>query len=922
MISLFLIGIPFLLALVSPVAKGGLSAGYGKLVAVALLVLLFGLFWGFYVPNGESMLSYHSSWVPSLGVDLSFEIDGLSKLMVTLILLVGSVVFTYASEYLRGDTYQHRFYSVLLVFLVGMIGIVISDNLILLFIFWELTSITSYLLIGTKSTYQEARSNALQALVVTGGGGVVMLLGILWLGNITGTYAISELRELPEGWTHHSAMPWVVACLLLGAFTKSGQFPFHFWLPNAMSAPTPVSAFLHSATMVKAGVFLVLKLNPLFAELSYWSVTLLIVGGTTMIYAAVKGLLQYDLKKILAYTTLSVLGLLMMLIGEGSPLALKSALIFLFGHALYKSTLFMCAGNVDHAVHNRDVRTLGSLNKAMPITAVAAGLAALSKSGFPPFFGFVGKEYVYKSGIASDWVAPFVLVIAVVSNALLMALALKAGVHPFWHRAEKKPESVHAPSKWMSWGPMLLALAGLAAGLQPKLIGNWFIEPALYVVSLNPINVELKLWHGFNTAFILSLLTLAAGVLVYLLRHRAWRNSPINPKKDRFEHLYELGFSGLLSFAKTSTRFIQSGSLRQYFYWIIGSLCALTVSKIVLVGNFPTLVSAIELSFLDLSIVVMIVIGALFALITESRIRMLLSLGLVGFAVALIFALYSAPDLAITQILVETLIVVLFVFSIRHLSLIKPYSKRGSRMRDAILAGLAGLVVTLLILKSQWFQFAPSISEKFVEWSYPLAKGKNVVNVILVDFRALDTLGEIVVLGIASLGVYILLDGGKLASRKTQETGSSRNNRLASSTILTQSTRFLVPVFLVLSLIVLYRGHNLPGGGFIGGLLVSSGFALMAISEGVSPTREKLRISPLLLLAIGLSLAAGSGLLGVMVGESFMKGLWLPGFELPLLGAVHLGTPLLFDVGVYLAVAGFTLKVVFSLFERNEASWK
>jgi multicomponent Na+:H+ antiporter subunit A len=792
MLSLWLIVVPFFLALLSPVAKGGAAAGYGKVVALILLGLLVGLFWGFYDPNAHGWLNFHAAWVPSLGVSLSFEIDGLSKLMLALILSIGSVVFIYASEYLRGDTYQHRFYSVLLMFLVGMIGIVISDNLILLFVFWELTSITSYLLIGTKSTSQEARSNALQALVVTGGGGVIMLLGILWLGSITGTYAISELRDLPSGWTQHEAMPFVVGCLLIGAFTKSGQFPFHFWLPNAMSAPTPVSSFLHSATMVKAGVFLVLKLNPVFSELDYWSIALLLVGGTTMIYAAAKGLLQFDLKKILAYTTLSVLGLLMMLIGEGSPLALKSALIFLFGHALYKSTLFMCAGNVDHAVHNRDVRTLGSLRAVMPITAMAAGLAALSKSGFPPFFGFVGKEYVYKAGIASDWVGPFVLIIAVVSNALLMALALKVGIHPFWHRSEKKLDDVYAPSKWMSWGPLVLAMSGLLAGTQPKLIGNLFVEPALQVITLNPINVELKLWHGLNTAFALSLLTLAVGVFIYSLRHRFWKNSPLNPQKEWFERLYDIGFSRLMSFAKVSTRFIQSGSLRQYFYWIIGSLCALTVFKIVLVGKFPSLSSQAEWSLLDLSIVVMIVMGALLALITESRIQMLLALGLVGFAVALIFAVYSAPDLAITQILVETLIVVLFVFSISHLSKIKAYSKPGSRIRDAILAGLGGLVVTLLILKSQWFQFAPSISEKFIEWSYPLAKGKNVVNVILVDFRALDTLGEIIVLGIAALGVYILLDGGKLASRKI-EAGLAQGQNLKGSTILTQSSRFLVP---------------------------------------------------------------------------------------------------------------------------------
>ncbi len=919
MLSLFLIGVPLSLSVLSPLFKGRAAPLFGKVVAVILLFLLASLLISFHAMDPGETLDMRIAWVPSLGIDLSFRIDGLSKLMLALILFIGAVVFSYASEYLREDKLQHRFYSVLLVFLAGMIGIVISDNLIVLFIFWELTSITSYLLIGTNSTSAAARSSALQALIVTGGGGVVLLLGVLWLGNIAGSYEISVLRESVGEWIGDSSAPWIVACFLIGAFTKSGQFPFHFWLPNAMSAPTPVSSFLHSATMVKAGVFLVAKLNPVFGTLDYWSVTLLIVGGTTMIYAAIKGLFQYDLKKILAYTTLSVLGLLMMLMGEGSPLAIKSALIFLFGHALYKSTLFMCAGNVDHAVHSRDVRVLGSLGRAMPVTAIAAGLAALSKSGFPPFLGFVGKEYVYKSGIASDWVGPFVLVVAVVSNALLMALALKVGIHPFWHRVSSRFEGVHDASKWMTWGPLLLGVTGLIAGLQPSLVGVFFIEPALSYVLLEPIQFELKLWHGFNTAFWLSLLTLAVGVILYLLRHRMWEKSPRLPRIDWFESAFWKGFNGILAFASYSTSKIQSGSLRQYFYWIVGTLCTLTLFKIVLVGHFPLIASQARIGVLDIVIIIMVVVGAVCALTSHSRINMLLSLGLVGFAVALIFAIYSAPDLAITQILVETLVVILFVFSINHLSKIKSYSNVKSRVTDGLLAGTAGTVVTLLILKSQWFQFAPSISEKLLEWSYPLAKGKNVVNVILVDFRAMDTLGEIVVLGIAALGVYILLDNGR-----EERVGPAREPRESSdnSAILIQSSRFLLPVFFVLSLIVLYRGHNLPGGGFIGGLVAAAGFALMAISEGVEPARRRLRISPLRLLAVGLAVALLSGLIAVTVGESFMTGFWFPAFELPLLGSVHLGTPLLFDIGVYFAVAGFTLKVVFSLFERNEASWR
>jgi multicomponent Na+:H+ antiporter subunit A len=768
MTTLFLsiLAFPLLAGVIAPFFRANGAIVYSRLVSISMVAIAATLVWFAVSFEQGSTLSEQWEWIPSLGVSFSLLLDGFSLLMLILIIGIGGAIFAYASEYLHGGEGHSRFTAILLFFLLGMVGIVLSGNLIQLFVFWELTSITSYLLIGTKSESPKARAHALQALLVTGGGGVIMFLGFVLLGIIAGSYELQVIFENKEQVLAHPMLPWVVATVLLGALTKSGQFPFHFWLPNAMSAPTPVSAYLHSATMVKAGVILVAKLTPLFGGLAIWEFPLMVFGGITMIYAATLGLLQTDLKKILAYTTLSVLGLLMMLFGVGSELSIKAAIVFLFGHALYKSTLFMCAGSIDHAVHTRDVRLLGALRKMMPITALAAGLAALSKSGFPPFFGFLGKEYAYKSGIASEWLAPVVVTVALVTNMVLMALALKVGVHPFFRKIEKAPTGAHDPSWWMKGGPLLLASLGLLAGLFPLWINNVLVEPALGSVLLKEVDVTLKLWHGFNIPLLLSVLTLIGGILIYSAREKLWRQERLLTPKDALETLYEWIFNGTNAFAKSSTAVIQSGVLRNYLYWIMGSFAVLAFYKIIWVGQFPKLDFSTLPNAFDGIAILLIVSGAIYALIAQSRLVMLIALGMVGMGIALIYVNYSAPDLAITQILVETLIVLLFVFSIKRLSRLRPLSSKSRRLLDAGVATLMGTIVTFLILKSQWIQFAPPVSEKLVEWSYPLAKGKNVVNVILVDFRAMDTLGEITVLGIAALGVFVMMESFRKGNKK------------------------------------------------------------------------------------------------------------------------------------------------------------
>ncbi len=710
-------------------------------------------------------------WFPQLGVALSFYVDGLSLLMALLISGIGSFILIYANGYLQGHPLQGKFYSYLMLFTASMLGIVTADNLIALFVFWELTSISSYLLIGFYHESGESRRKALQALLVTGFGGVALMAGFILLGLASESWSISELLNSDFSASNHTLYPAILTLILLGAFTKSAQWPFHFWLPNAMAAPAPVSAFLHSATMVKAGVFLLARLNPVLSDTLAWTLALTSFGLVTMLVGSINGLLQTDLKKILAYTTLSVLGILVMLLGLGTDLALKSCMVFLVGHALYKATLFMCAGSVDHETGVRDVTIVSGLRFAMPFTALAAGLAAFSKAGFPPFFGFLGKEYVYKTGMYLEDYSHIILGIAIVTNILLMALALKAGIHPFWGKENAKalPKNPHEAPLSMYIGPIILALTGLLFGLFPGSIVTPLISPAVHAVAGHPVEFTLAIWHGFNLPLLFSALTLIGGLVLYALRHRIWKiTSTLSLNKWTFDNLYMGLFNGFVSVSKWQTQILQSGSLRRYLLIIFSTSGFLLAYKLSLFDGLPRQLDLFEARLLDWATVLFILGGICMIVKTHSRMTALLSLGLVGFGIAMVFILYGAPDLAITQILVETLIVVLFMLVIYRLPAFRDLSSNKTKFFDGIFAGTVGAIITLLVIKAQNLEIAPTVSGQFGEWSYTLAKGKNVVNVILVDFRALDTLGEITVLAIAGVGVFTLIRGQFTKKRKTK----------------------------------------------------------------------------------------------------------------------------------------------------------
>lgn len=763
-------GIPFIIAIfaifaagcVSPWLQRRLGDRYGPLLA--LIPLSAFVYFCTLVPrlaDGE-ILAISYPWGSSLGLSFSFFVDGLSLLFLLVISGIGTFIVLYASGYLHGSPKLGRFYWYLMSFMGAMLGIVSSDHLLLLFIFWELTSITSYLLIGYYNEEAESRTSALQALLVTGSGGLAMLAGFVLLGNMAGTYRISEILALPPGTiTEHAHYLPMLILVLLGAFTKSAQFPFHFWLPNAMAAPAPVSAFLHSATMVKAGVFLLARLHPALDDHHFWLSIVTPIGAITMLTGVFLGLGQSDLKKILAYTTLSVLGTLTMLLGLGTDLAIKACMAYLLAHALYKAALFMTAGSVDHETGTREVDALGGLRRKMPLTAAAALAGALSMAGIPLFLGFISKEYFYKALLEAEWGGLLWITLGVIASVAMFALALTAGIKPFWGKLRETPHKPHE-APWTMWiGPVLLGILAIKFGLLPGLAASWLVGPAtLAVIGPTDFIPKLAFPYSIDTALILSVLTILLGIA-------AFAGSAIPRRAKGFyqtlgnigpERGYFLGIQGMLDCASWHTRIVQNGHLR-YYIMTMGGFLALLLFML-LWRDFPAIsFDRMErLGLIEVGLCVLISISAITACLAKSRLVAIITLGVVGMAIAVLFILFSAPDLALTQVFVETLTVVLFVLCFYKLPGFQEFSSTGTRLRDAVLCALMGISATgLIMLAFNTPSSHPSISEYMLAESFPSAHGRNVVNVILVDFRALDTMGEITVLGIAALGVFAML---------------------------------------------------------------------------------------------------------------------------------------------------------------------
>ena len=699
-------------------------------------------------------------WVPSLGVSLSFLVDGLSLTFALLISAIGALVFLYSATYLGGHPQFRRFALFLTLFMLSMLGLVLADNLIALFVFWELTTITSYLLIGFGHETAKGRRSALQALFVTGAGALALLAGFILLGMAAGSFELSVILAQADAVKAHAMYLPILILILAGTFTKSAQFPFHFWLPNAMAAPTPVSAFLHSATMVKAGVYLMARLHPAMSGTDAWFWALTVAGGVTAVFASVLALRQTDLKQALAYTTLMALGTLTLFLGQTSGYAMTAFATFLVVHSLYKAALFLVVGCIDHATGTREAGVLGGLARAMPVTAVAAALAALSMAGFPPFLGFIGKELKYAGALAVGAEPALIVAALVLANALMLAVAGVVAFRPFWRPpGGPLPQEPHEAHWTMLAGPVVLAVLGVVLGLFPGLIQTTLINPTVAALLGSAEEAKpLVLWAGVNMPLILSVVTVALGIALYL-GHRPLRDwlARLDAGAPNFDRGWDRFLLGLKGLAAWQTRLLQSGDLRKYLSATFVTILVALGGTMLVQRAVPGIPDLGSVTWSNMALVLLIVAGALLAAVTRSRITAMAALGVVGIAVAMIFIVFGAPDVAITQLLVETLVVVLVAVALLRLPALDPPGTRDWRPLHAVLAVGVGVTVTLTLLAVLEVPLDLRLTAYFEATSWPEAFGRNIVNVILVDFRALDTFGEVAVVAVAALSAYALL---------------------------------------------------------------------------------------------------------------------------------------------------------------------
>jgi multicomponent Na+:H+ antiporter subunit A len=862
-------------------------------------------------------ITWRMEWAPSLGIDLALRLDGFSFLFVLLITGIGALVVVYAGAYLSDESTasRGRFFTLTLLFMTAMVGAVLADNLLVLFLFWEATSILSFLLIGFHADSPHARRAALMSLRVTAGGGFALLAAIILIGMSLDSYLLTDVIQRAE---ELAESRWIVPILigvLIAAFTKSAQFPFHFWLPNAMQAPTPASAYLHSATMVKLGIYLLARFEPVIGAVPWGRDALMGVAITTMLVAAFQALRAENFKTVLAYSTVASLGILVMLVGLDGPMATVAMVGFVLAHALYKATLFFCAGSVLHATGLSKLRAMGGLVRFLPVTAVAAVMASLSMAGLPPFVGFISKEFLFEAQIQSSWNA-LPMAAAVLVNAVLVAVAGVVTLRPFFLAPGKAIAVKHGETPALLLGPVVLGLLGLLLSLAPDWITRAVLDPAITAVYGRRVLVELPtLRHGVTPTLVLSAVVVGIGALILRFWgpiHTRLRGGTVIDRYD-MEHAFDFAVRRGGRLAAATARTVQHGDLRRYL-WVVCAACfAFVVWGLAASGRAPRFPDAwgfTELRIGPAVVALVGVVGAFAAVRARTLVATMIAVGLTGFVAALTFMMNGAPDIALTQFAVESLVVVLLTVVLLVLPLEAPSTRtRRERTLDAGLATAFALVMLVVLLDMGATSRATPISDFFAAHSYLSAFGRNVVNVILVDFRGFDTLGETTVIAMASILAWSLLGPRTTSERRAAPVGGR------TIFILTMTSRLFFWLLLALSVLILLRGHNEIGGGFVGGLTAALAFALISISDGVGRARAMLRLHPLWLAGAGLLLAIASGLAGVFTHGEFLHHLW---FELTVFGMqIRQGTTLVFDLGVYLVVLGAVLAFLFAL--RREA---
>ena len=730
---------------------------------IVIIALALTLFFGSKVPQvaQEGPIRIVYEWIPSLKVQLSFMIDGLGLLFALIICGAGTFVALYSGAYLAGHEQLGRFRLYLTLFMLSMVGLVLSDNLVALFVFWELTTITSYLLIGFDHKTENGRRSARQALLVTGGGGLAMMAGFVMLGLVSGSWELSEIRAMGDLVKNHELYLPILVTVLCGAFAKSAQFPLHFWLPNAMAAPTPVSAYLHSATMVKGGIYLMARLYPVLGGTMAWMVPLIIIGGFTAVWSSLLALRQNDMKLMLAYTTVMALGTLTMLLGTDNVVAITGMAVFLLVHSLYKCTLFLVVGSIDHECGTRKLDELGGLAKKMPITAAAAMLAALSMAGLPPFFGFVGKELIYQGAVDQQFLSLLVTGAAMAANILMVAVAVIMLYKPFFGAAVKTPHSPHE-APWRMWlGPVVMAGLGVGFGLAVSWVGDLLIQPAVRAITGKPVDLHLALFHGINLPLILSAVTVAAGLLVFTFR--GFCSAVVRKVEAILPFSGDQAYDGVMKmiygFSHWQTDVLQNGSMSRYLAAIFATIALSVGYTLLYKGGVVGSIAWPQLYFYEWAIVGLILWGCAVTLRTQSRLMAICAMGVIGSCVGLIYLLYGAPDVALTQLTVEILVVVLITVVLlklpKHITVVESGSME--KMTRGVIAVSVGCLVTVLLLGVNSAPLDMRITDYYAAYSYSLAHGRNIVNVVLVDFRGFDTMGEITVLSVAGLTAYQMI---------------------------------------------------------------------------------------------------------------------------------------------------------------------
>ncbi|WP_175577883.1 putative monovalent cation/H+ antiporter subunit A [Mongoliimonas terrestris] len=750
---------PFLAALVAPTVH----RLFGRAAAFALAAVPLAAFVGFLTLLGPvadgARLTTGFDWWPSYGVRFSLLVDGLSLVFALLITGIGTLIVIYAGGYMKGHPQAGRFMSFILLFMGAMLGLVLADDGITLFVMWEATSITSFLLIGFDHTRARARRAALQALVITGAGGLCLLAAVLLIGGATGTRTLSEVVATGDV-IRGSDLYLPIFLLVLGAaFTKSAQVPLHVWLPNAMEAPTPVSAFLHSATMVKAGVYLLMRLHPVLGGTPEWTTVLPIVGGLTLLTGTLMAVRQTDLKLMLAQTTVASLGLLVLLVGVSTDAAIVGAVGYLLAHAFFKGALFMIAGTIDHEAGTRDVTKLGGLRKLMPITFASALVAAVSMAGLPPMIGFVAKEALYLGLDEAGRTA--LIAVAVAGNALMLVIGFAVALKPFLGPEVHTPKHAHEGPLELILGPIVLGAVGLGAALFLHGFSEIIVLPMAGAITGRPVEADLHLIPTYvSTPLILSIVTVALGVVAYLAL------TPLRAAVDAVvrgigwgpDRGFDQIVAGLVGFASVVVRVVQPGRLEAYMAIVLGLAVVTLLAPLLLFGELPAWPAFPDLTAQEAVVILIAVSGLVAVVVARTRLTSIVSLGIQGFAVAVIFVLFGAPDLAFTQFMVETLSVVILALVLTRLALgERDHRPLRQKVVDAVIGGGLGLAFMLVLLKITQAPFDRTLTDFYDTYSRTIAHGRNVVNVIIVDFRGLDTLGEIAVVMITGLAILALV---------------------------------------------------------------------------------------------------------------------------------------------------------------------